>query len=70
MYIYLLQDTVSGDYYFLTNISFLFNKEPYVKGGFYNCLGECELDYWSVSPPTPEYRDFRSTKKTWESFGL
>lgn len=64
MSIYLVQDTISLEYYFKTNRSFLFNEEPFVEGYYYNCLGESVFFYTTVTLPTPEYIDFRSTKKT------
>ncbi len=63
MSIYLKQDTITNDYYFVTLITFeLKGMGEFVEGDIFNCSGDKILSYTTVTPPMPELYEFDENK--------
>ncbi len=63
MSIYLKQDTITNDYYFVTLIAFeLKGRGKFVEGDIFNCSGDKILSYTTITPPRPELCEFDENK--------
>ena len=64
MSIFLLQDTITQDYFFETNRVFeLYGRGKFSRGECYNCEGDTVMIYNTITPPKPEEVAFDKDKK-------
>lgn len=64
MSIFLLQDTITQDYFFETNRVFeLYGRGKFSRGEYYNCEGDTVMIYNTVTPPESETLEFKKNKK-------
>ena len=64
MSIFLLQDTITQDYFFETNRVFeLYGRGKFSRGECYNCEGDTIMIYNTITPPKPEEVAFDKDKK-------
>lgn len=62
--IFLLQDTITQDYFFETNRVFeLYGRGKFSRGECYNCEGDTVMIYNTITPPKPEEVAFDKDKK-------
>ena len=62
--IFLIQDTITQDYFFETNRVFeLYERGKFSRGECYNCEGDTVMIYNTITPPKPEEVAFDKDKK-------